>query len=220
MKQFKTKIYLLLIMIVFASCSKPAEPIKVSPELFHKSVDKVMEMAEGTRLYLLAPIVRGRKGEYRKEFMELLKAGFQRVKVDGEFYDIEDVPDLNKKIKHNIEVVVHVINGLPKETEEMEQKLYDYLKSLNIEFRTKYHSPIVTKEDADELASTCEGTICKVVFLKGKDNYYLYAINTSTNINMKTIHKRLGQNKAEQKRSPQSARHVLQQLIYFSHSNI
>ena len=62
--------------------------------------------AEGTRLYLLAPIVRGRKGEYRKELAELQKKGFQRVRVDGEFYEIADVPALDKKYKHDIDVVV------------------------------------------------------------------------------------------------------------------
>jgi excinuclease ABC subunit A len=69
-------------------------------------VDRVMALEEGTRLYLLAPIVRGRKGEYRKEFAELMKQGFQRVKVDGEFYEIADVPALDKKYKHDIDVVV------------------------------------------------------------------------------------------------------------------
>ena len=69
-------------------------------------VDRTMAMKEGTRLYLLAPIVRGRKGEYRKELLELQKRGFQRVKIDGELYDITEAPALNKKLKHNIEVVV------------------------------------------------------------------------------------------------------------------
>src|SRR6185503_5163321 len=64
------------------------------------------ELPEGTRLYLLAPIVRGRKGEYRKELLELQKKGFQRVKVDGKFHEIEAVPALGKKYKHDIDVVV------------------------------------------------------------------------------------------------------------------
>ena len=65
-----------------------------------------MKLEEGTRLYLLAPTVRGRKGEYRKEFAELLKNGFQRVKVNGEFHDLETPPTLDKKFKHDIDVVV------------------------------------------------------------------------------------------------------------------
>jgi excinuclease ABC subunit A len=62
--------------------------------------------ATGTKLYILAPIVRGRKGEYKKEFKELSAKGFQRVKVDGKLYEIDEVPELNKKLKHDIEVVV------------------------------------------------------------------------------------------------------------------
>jgi len=69
-------------------------------------VDRVMAMEEGTRGYLLAPIVRDRKGEYRKEFAELRKQGFQRVKVDGEFYDLDEPPALDKKFRHDIDVVV------------------------------------------------------------------------------------------------------------------
>ena len=69
-------------------------------------VDRVLALPEGTRLYLLAPVVRGRKGEYRKELAELQKRGFQRVKIDGEFYEIDDAPALDKKFKHDIDVVV------------------------------------------------------------------------------------------------------------------
>ena len=65
-----------------------------------------MMLAEGTRLYLLAPVVRNRKGEYRKEMAEWQKAGFTRVRVDGEFYAIEEAPKLDKKFKHDIEVVI------------------------------------------------------------------------------------------------------------------
>ena len=69
-------------------------------------VDRVMAMEEGTRAYLLAPIVRDRKGEYRKEFLELRKSGFQRVKVDGQFYELDEPPTLDKKFRHDIDVVV------------------------------------------------------------------------------------------------------------------
>jgi len=65
-----------------------------------------MAMGDNTKLYVLAPIVRGRKGEYKKEFKELQAKGFQRVKVDGELYEIDELPALNKKLKHDIEVVV------------------------------------------------------------------------------------------------------------------
>ena len=69
-------------------------------------VDRVLAMPEGTRLYLLAPIARGRKGEYRREFADLKKRGFQRVKVDGELHELDAVPALDKNKKHDIEVVV------------------------------------------------------------------------------------------------------------------
>lgn len=84
----------------------PATGLPIESQTVSQMVDLILEMEEGTRLYLLAPIVRGRKGEYRKEMAELRKQGFQRLKVDGELYEIENVPALNKKLKHDIEVVV------------------------------------------------------------------------------------------------------------------
>ena len=84
----------------------PATGLPIESQTVSQMVDRIMDMEDGTKLYLLAPIVRGRKGEYRKEFGELQKKGFQRVKVDGKFYLIEDAPELDKKIKHNIDVVV------------------------------------------------------------------------------------------------------------------
>ena len=84
----------------------PATGLPIESQTVSQMVDRVMALEEGTRLYILAPIVRGRKGEYRKEMVELQKKGFQRVKVDGEFYEIADVPALDKKYKHDIDVVV------------------------------------------------------------------------------------------------------------------
>ncbi len=84
----------------------PATGEPISSQTVSEMVDRLMAHDDGARFYLLAPIIRGRKGEYRKEFAELQKKGFQRVKVDGEFYDIADVPALNKKLKHDIDVVV------------------------------------------------------------------------------------------------------------------
>ena len=84
----------------------PATGLPIESQTVSQMVDRIMAMEEGTRLYLLAPIVRGRKGEYRKEFADLQKRGFQRVKVDGTHYEIEDAPSLDKKRKHDIEVVV------------------------------------------------------------------------------------------------------------------
>jgi len=84
----------------------PATGLPIAAQTVSQMVDRVMALPEGTRLYLLAPVVRGRKGEYRKELAEWRKQGFQRVRIDGEFHDIEDAPALDKKYKHDIEVVV------------------------------------------------------------------------------------------------------------------
>src|SRR3546814_8957935 len=84
----------------------PATGLPIAAQTVSQMVDRVMQLAEGTRLYLLAPVVRGRKGEYRKELAEWQKAGFTRVRIDGEFYAIEEAPTLDKKYKHDIEVVV------------------------------------------------------------------------------------------------------------------
>ena len=84
----------------------PATGLPIESQTVSQMVDRTLALEEGTRAYLLAPIVRGRKGEYRKELAELLKKGFQRVKVDGTFYEIPDVPPLDKKFTHDIDVVV------------------------------------------------------------------------------------------------------------------
>ena len=84
----------------------PATGKPIESQTVSEIVDRITAMGDGTKLYLLAPIVRGRKGEYRKEFKDLQAKGFQRVKVDGTLYEIEDVPALDKQIKHDIEVVV------------------------------------------------------------------------------------------------------------------
>ncbi|RJG47225.1 excinuclease ABC subunit UvrA [Mesorhizobium sp. DCY119] len=84
----------------------PATGLPIESQTVSQMVDRVLALEEGTRLFIMAPMVRGRKGEYRKELAELLKKGFQRVKVDGVFYEIADVPALDKKYKHDIDVVV------------------------------------------------------------------------------------------------------------------
>jgi excinuclease ABC subunit A len=84
----------------------PATGLPIEAQTVSQMVDRVMAMPEGTRLLLLAPVVRDRKGEYRKELAELQRRGFTRAKVDGTLYDIADVPALNKKTKHTVEAVV------------------------------------------------------------------------------------------------------------------
>ena len=95
--------------LLFARVGTPYSPATGKPieaQQVQDMVDRVMAMEEGLRAYLLAPIVRDRKGEYRKEFLELRKQGFQRVKVDGQFHDLDEPPTLDKKFRHNIDVVV------------------------------------------------------------------------------------------------------------------
>ena len=84
----------------------PATGLPIVSQTVSQMVDRVMGMPEGTRLYLLAPIARGRKGEYRKELIDLRKRGFQRVKIDGKMVELDEVRPLNKKLKHDIAVVV------------------------------------------------------------------------------------------------------------------
>ncbi|MBL3561400.1 excinuclease ABC subunit UvrA [Rhodovulum sulfidophilum] len=95
--------------LLFARAGTPYSPatgLPIEAQQVQDMVDRVMAMEEGTRAYLLAPIVRDRKGEYRKEFVELRKQGFQRVKVDGQFHDLDEPPTLDKKFRHDIDVVV------------------------------------------------------------------------------------------------------------------
>jgi excinuclease ABC subunit A len=114
--------------LLFARSGTPYSPATGKPieaQQVQDMVDRIMTMEEGTRGYLLAPIVRDRKGEYRKEFLELRKQGFQRVKVDGAFYELDEPPTLDKKFRHDIDVVVDrlVIR------EGMETRLADSLRT-------------------------------------------------------------------------------------------
>ena len=98
--------YLRLLFARTGTPYSPATGLPITAMQVQDMVDAVMAMPEGTRAYLLAPIVRDRKGEYRKEFLELRKQGFQRVKVNGSFHELEEPPTLDKKFRHNIDVVV------------------------------------------------------------------------------------------------------------------
>jgi excinuclease ABC subunit A len=114
--------------LLFARIGTPYSPATGKPieaQQVQDMVDRIMAMEEGTRGYLLAPIIRDRKGEYRKEFMELAKSGFQRVKVDGEFYELENAPTLDKKYRHDIDVVVDRIVV----REGLETRLADSLRT-------------------------------------------------------------------------------------------
>jgi excinuclease ABC subunit A len=98
--------YLRLLFARVGTPYSPATGLPITAMQVQDMVDAVVAMEEGTRAYLLAPIIRDRKGEYKKEFLELRKQGFQRVKVNGAFYELEEPPVLDKKFRHNIDVVV------------------------------------------------------------------------------------------------------------------
>ncbi|HBZ44514.1 MAG TPA: excinuclease ABC subunit A, partial [Maritimibacter sp.] len=117
--------YLRLLFARAGTPYSPATGLPIEAQQVQDMVDRVMTMEEGTRAYLLAPIVRDRKGEYRKEMLELRKQGFQRVKVDGAFYELEDAPTLDKKFRHDIDVVVDRIVV----REGMEQRLADSFRT-------------------------------------------------------------------------------------------
>ena len=117
--------YLRLLFARIGIPYSPATGLPIESQTVSQMVDRVGAMPIGQRLYLLAPIVRGRKGEYRKELAELQRQGFQRVKVDGELHEIDEVPKLNKKLKHDIEVVVDRLVL----SEGLEQRLADSIET-------------------------------------------------------------------------------------------
>jgi excinuclease ABC subunit A len=98
--------YMRLLFARIGVAYSPATGLPIESQTVSQMTDRVMALPEGTRLYLLAPVIRGRKGEYRKEIAEFMKRGFQRLKIDGEFCEIAEAPQLDKKLKHDIDVVV------------------------------------------------------------------------------------------------------------------
>ncbi len=98
--------YLRLLFARAGTPYSPATGLPIEAQQVQDMVDRVMAMEQGTRAYLLAPVIRDRKIEFRKEFLELRKQGFQRVKVDGQFYELDEPPVLDKKFRHDIDVVV------------------------------------------------------------------------------------------------------------------
>ena len=126
----------------------PATGLPIESQTVSQMVDRVLALPEGTRLYLLAPIARGRKGEYRKEFAELQKKGFQRLKIDGKFYEIGEAPALDKKFKHDIDVVVDRVVVRP----DMSARLAD-----SFETALALSDGIAVVEFADAAASRDRG---------------------------------------------------------------
>ncbi|WP_433989208.1 UvrABC system protein A (plasmid) [Pseudoseohaeicola sp. NH-UV-7] len=117
--------YMRLLFARVGTPYSPATGLPIEAQQVQDMVDRVMTMEEGTRAYLLAPIIRDRKGEYRKEFIDLRKQGFQRVKVDGAFYELDEPPVLDKKFRHDIDVVVDRIVV----REGLETRLADSLRT-------------------------------------------------------------------------------------------
>lgn len=106
----------------------PATGLPIESQTISQMVDKILELPEGTKLLLLAPIARGKKGEFKKEFESLQKQGYQRLNIDGNVYDIEELPELNKNQKHDIEVVVDRIVVRADMTERLAQSIETALK--------------------------------------------------------------------------------------------
>ena len=106
----------------------PATGLPIESQTVSQMVDRIMALREGTRLYLLAPLVRGRKGEYKKELAELMKRGFQRIKIDGAFYEIAAAPALDKKLNHDIDVVVDRLVVRPDIATRLAESLETALK--------------------------------------------------------------------------------------------
>ena len=106
----------------------PATGLPIRSQTVSQMVEILLDLDEGTRLYLLAPIVRGRKGEYRKELSELNRKGFSRVRINGDIYDVDDTPSLDKQKKHNIEVVVDRV-VITDDLDELATRLADSLET-------------------------------------------------------------------------------------------
>src|SRR5687767_11092539 len=145
--------------LLWARVGVPYSPVTgepISAQTVSQMVDRVMQLPEGTRLYLLAPVVRGRKGEYRKELAQWQKDGFTRVRVNGQFYDIEEAPALDKKYKHDIEVVVDRIvvrEGIETrlaDSLETALKLAEGLVYLDPADPPKGDTPAIPEETGDE----------------------------------------------------------------------
>jgi excinuclease ABC subunit A len=106
----------------------PATGLPIESQTVSQMVDRVLALPEGTRLYILAPVIRGRKGEYRKEIADWMKRGFQRVKIDGKFYEIGEAPALDKKFKHDLDVVVDRVVVRPDIAQRLAESFETALK--------------------------------------------------------------------------------------------
>jgi excinuclease ABC subunit A len=140
----------------------PATGLPIESQTVSQMVDRIMALPEGTRLYLLAPVVRGRKGEYRKELADFMKKGYQRVKIDGTFYEIAEAPALDKKFTHDIDVVVDRVVVRP----DISARLAD-----SLEQALKLADGLAVAEFADaNVVSPLEGSISSPPPERGRTN--------------------------------------------------
>jgi excinuclease ABC subunit A len=149
----------------------PATGLPIESQTVSQMVDRIMALPEGTRLYLLAPVVRGRKGEYRKELADWMKRGFQRVKIDGTFHEIAQAPALDKKFKHDIDVVVDRVVVRPDLATRLADSLQTALQLAEglavAEFADAPSSPSPAKagdEKKTQLATTAASDANRLIF--------------------------------------------------------
>ena len=117
--------------LLYASIGKPHCPScgqAIRPQTVQQMVDRVLRLPEGSRFLILAPYVRGKKGEYRKQMAEMVKEGFLRARIDGEIVELDDPPELDKQKKHTIEIVVDRLVVKPGD-EEYRKRLADSLET-------------------------------------------------------------------------------------------
>ncbi|MCH9852505.1 MAG: excinuclease ABC subunit UvrA [Alphaproteobacteria bacterium] len=120
--------YLRLLFARIGIAYSPATGLPIKSQSVSQMVDAILAMEQGTKLLLLSPIARGRKGEYRAEFASLAKQGFQRIRIDGTIYEMDELPQLNKNIKHDIEVVVDRI--IVKADDDLPKRLADSIETI------------------------------------------------------------------------------------------
>src|ERR1700704_1037985 len=149
----------------------PATGLPIESQTISQMVDRIMALPPGTRLYLLAPVVRGRKGEYRKELADWMKRGFQRVKIDGQFHEIAQAPALDKKFKHDIDVVVDRVVVQPDLATRLADSLQTALQLADglavAEFADAPSSPSTAKpgeEKKTQLATTAASDANRLIF--------------------------------------------------------
>ena len=118
--------------LLFARVGIPYSPATNKPiesQSVSQIVDNILKKKDGDKFYLLAPLIKGRKGEYKKEITEMIKKGFERFKIDGKIYLTEELPELDKKFKHSIEIVI----------DRIEIKKFNFFNKICLSRKWFYH---------------------------------------------------------------------------------